>query len=370
MESKGIKTLREFMELAKKDSKKFNEGMFSGINAANETQFLYSSVQQSPILSSAIGKLVGGQFTTFPIKQTEFLLKGIRQSPAAFTYRYLMYTGMASAFAHYGVGLAVGRELGGLGSLPIAFDFIKEGKTDEAIYMGTTGLFKYLPDRFTIGRGMTPFNSLLLDTLALAANPDDPHVAWARWGRSMMSTVPAGLALRRAAEAGMAGFVEQGKRFEPGSAGVGRIGSALEGTSVVPALNKIFGSYFTPWVSDKYTGRLAQKESPSELLKAGFGLRSREAQMRSEIMSSQKGEIAELRTNRLVGADRIVQALEGGKPEQFVQAMQQALSSGAFVDEDDLLKAMQAAMLKRVIPKDIRQLKNAPRAFKMQELLR
>jgi len=66
----------------------------AGHTVAQRTQFMYGILGRSPIFGSAVGR-IGGQFMTFPIKQTEFLVEQLMKDPTGFA-RYLAMTGYSS----------------------------------------------------------------------------------------------------------------------------------------------------------------------------------------------------------------------------------------------------------------------------------
>jgi hypothetical protein len=369
MQERGIKGLDEF--LAKRGTDVYQEGMLAGIEASNESQFLYGVVNQSPYLSTPLAKLIGGQFMSFPLRQSEFMIKQLRQGNYAFFPRFIAYTGAASIAAYYGMGLAIGENLGGGGSFPEAMDLAAEGKTSQAIWAATSGVFKFLPETQSILNGVTPFGNLMVnggaalgDTLGLLSS-DDPEAKWARVGRSLSMAIPAGLELRRILEAGAIQYAQQGKRYRPEGLG--------EGLSIPVALSaaakKVFGSEI-PGVSTRYTGSLQREETGPESFKAALGLRGREIEMESRVMDINKSEAQDTAQGMSALSARIANALiSDAPPEEFSQAMEAAVNSGLFADATSLHQSIENALRQRKLTDLEREQKRAPKSVKIKRAI-
>jgi len=344
--------------------------MIAGIEASNESQFLYGVVNQSPYLSSPLAKLVGGQFMSFPLRQSEFIIKQLRQKNHLFLPRFIAYTGAASMAAYYGLGLAAGESLGGGGSFPEALELAKEGKTSEAIHAGVWGMLKFLPETSSLTQGVTPFGNLVVnagaalgDTLGLLSS-DDPEGKWARVGRSFSLAIPAGLELRRILEAALVQN-QDGQRFRPRGFG--------EGLSIPVALSaaskKVFGTEI-PGVSTRYTGSLQRKETPYESVVAATGIRGAQVEMESRIMDINQSESQDTSQNMSKLSARIANALiTDAPPEEFSAAMEAAINSGLFVDPASLNQSIENAMRQRTMTDLEREGKRAPKSVKYKRAL-
>lgn len=367
LEKEGI-TMQEFIRMGSAGSKQaehelYKAGMKVGLDAANETQFMYSIAHTSPMLNGPLGKLMASQFLSFPLRQSEFLINNWRSDNGKFLARYLAYTGVASSAAWYGAGLAIGKQVGGLGNIPEAKDLFDEGKYTDAFWATAAGFTAFLPDDFQIKRGFTPFNTVLLDTLNLPFS-EEPEVAWARWGRDMSNIIPGMMQARRMSDAYLT-YANNGKSFTPGSAGAGKLGSLLEGTSVPIGVSSIVKQMLGNDPSS-FSGDLSKVDSSGfETAKSALGLRSVEAAKRSQVLETQRQGIAEIRSRRRALSDQALQALETGG--NLAEIFQQGLDEGVFENQKDLERSLGAAFARRVQPKEVRQLKNAPRAFRDQE---
>jgi hypothetical protein len=63
----------------------------AGHTVAQRTQFVYGTLGRSPLFQSPFGR-VAGQFMTYPLKQTEFLVEMLRENPEGFV-RFIALTG-------------------------------------------------------------------------------------------------------------------------------------------------------------------------------------------------------------------------------------------------------------------------------------
>lgn len=366
MTENKIKGIPELLALRKgtTDQKElFRSAVMEGLGTVKDTQFLYGIVHSSPYLSTPLAKLVGGQFTSFPLRQSELFIKQWRKGDKTFPLRFLAYTGMASYAAYHGLGLAIGEQLGGGGSLPIAEELWKEGKQDEAIWAGIAGFVKFLPETYSLKRGLTPFGGFLFDTMALLGNKD-PEEKWANFGRSASNFIPASLQIRRLTEAALVQYVNQGQRFKP----KGAVESSGIATALSLASKEMFGEEI-PGVPSRYTGAFVRKETPMETAKATLGLRGREVEMESRIMEINQAQTRDIRQGTSGYAQTIVQALLHGKPEDFDREMKAAMQSGLFVSGKSLHDAIEGAMRSQLLTSAQREQRNAPKAAKLQRLL-
>jgi len=357
MNENGIGSLKEFMSLKGTDT--YNQGMLQAMSAANETGFLFGVVHQSPTLSTPLAKLVAGQFMSFPIRQTEFIMKQFRSGNYMFLPRFMFYTGAASSMAYYGMNLAIGKHLGGLGSVPEAMDLLKAGKTSDALWTAGEGLFKYLPDRDVL-TGLTPFGGLIHDTLGLLSD-DPPEEKWAKFGRTASLVLPAGLEMRRVLEGALVQYGQEGARYKPQG--------FSEGLSIPVALSKaakeIFGDQI-PGVSTRFTGSLERQETPGETFKATIGVRSADAEMQQRIMEINKTENQQTTHGMAQFSTAIANALIDGTPDDLSKAFDAAASSGLFANTQALHQSIENAMRERQMTSQQRQEKNSPKSLKLK----
>lgn len=383
LQRKGIKSLDEFASLktGSRDSKLiFNEGMEAGVAASNDTQFLYSAVHQSPLLTTKFGKLFGGQFMSFPIHQTEFLIRNWQQDRWMFAGRWLALTGFAAGVANYGLGITLGSQLGGFGGLPLAYDIMQDGdnpdRVKQGLYTAFWGIPKFLPESFSISRGLTPMNGLLIDAVGAmsAINSGDvqAHDAIARFGRSFMNLAPMGLTIRRASEAYSA--QANGERREPGSLDAGKLGTLLESTGVLPMINNVsrrwFGGQPIPFVGDRPSGRLSAKdEGLLENLKAGIGVRSVDRATESSRIDALR-EIDQTSGNvRGTFISQMTSAINNGDQDAFRQLIRPAMQSRAFLDSDDLKQTLVRSIVRSRETKEQRLRKGLPNVEKLKIIL-
>lgn len=367
MQENGVRTLEDFM--AMRGTPAFREGMLAGMGAANETQFLYGVVNQSPYLTTPFAKLLGGQFLSFPLRQTEFMMKQLRQGNYLFFPRYMAYTGIASYAAYAGAGLAIGDQFGGAGAVPMAMDLLKEGRTSDAIYAASYGALKGTIGKFfvegqSLKRGLTPFGGLLADTIALGME-GDPEQKWAQFGRSFSLLGPAMLETRRLIEGGLTQYVQEGERHKP--AGL------AQGLSIPTALSAAAKALFDqpiPGIEPRFTGALSANEEGVETLAKSFGFRTKEAEMADRVRSLNAQENVEIKGSMTELARGIAEALLTGTPEQFTQALEAATSSGVFVSEQSLNASIEAAMQRQLLTDKERQDKRAPQAAKLLRQMR
>lgn len=363
MQENGVKSLEDFVAMRGTDT--FREGMLRGINSANETQFLYGVVNQSPYMTTPLAKLMAGQFMSFPLRQTEFMLKQLRQGNTMFLPRYLAYTGLASAAAYYIGGLAIGDQIGGGGSVPIALDLAQQGKTSDAIWAAGSGMLKgtigkFAADPHSLTRGLTPFGGFLIDTLGLAM-PGNPEEKWAKFGRSASLVIPAALEMRRLTEGALTKYVQEGERHKPKG--------LAEGIAIPVALSRMAKEMFDepiPGIPDRFTGSLSERETPAETLAKTAGLRTRDAELASRIRGINAGENQEIHQGMTEMSGKIAQALLNGTPEEFSAAMDEAMKSGLYVTEQSLHQSIESAMQQLMLTDKERQDKRAPLAAKLR----
>lgn len=366
MQENGIKSLDDF--LAMRGSDTFKQGMLTGINAANETQFLYGVVNQSPYLTTPFAKLLGGQFMSFPLRQTEFFMKEFRREKFGALPRYLAYTGIASAGAYYGLGMAIGSQLGGAGSVPLALDLLEEGKTSEAIWTAGTGLFqgtlgKFAAEPQSLTRGLTPFGGFLLDAIALGGE-GDPEVKWAKFGRSASMMIPAGLQVRRIIESTMTQAIQEGERHRP--AGFQESFAPIL-TALSAASDELFDEPI-PGVAPRFTGSLSENESMTESVAKAAGIRTREAELNDRIERINANEDAEAKGESSDHARIMAQALLNGTPEEFNAALQAAVDSGIYVTDKSLNQSLENAIMRQMLTDKERQEKKSPLAARIRRM--
>lgn len=362
LKKSGIGTLEKFISLksaAPKSHqyKQYMGGMAYAMKAANETQFLYSLVHQSPALSGPIAKLLFGQFTSFPIKQSEFLLREAAKNPQWFLGRWLAYTGAFAGLAHVGLGIEMGRELGGAGSVPMAIELGRDGRIWDASMTAMGGIFRYLPGGFAFTQGLTPAGSLLGDLLGLMYK-DDPDVAWANLGRTLRTLIPGGVQAGKIIEAAIVAGEPNYERYIPG--GPGRGAANLLEASAIPvaierAVESVFGVGVIPGVEGRFTGSLARRETLTSLGKQVLGMRPSDVQWESELYQSRRSEEAAGRRDVQAVADNIVQAMLGNQPERLNAAYAEAGKSGLFPTSQSLHAAISAAYRRHTMPRIERQ---------------
>lgn len=375
MQERGIKSLDDF--IAKKTStvesirEIYQEGMRVGIEASNESQFLYGVVNQSPYLSTPLAKLIGGQFMSFPLRQSEFMIKQLRAKNYAFFPRFIAYTGAASATAYYGMGLALGENLGGGGSFPEALELAKEGKTSQAIWAATAGSLKFLPEASSITQGITPFGNLIVNGGALLGDAigllsdDNPEAKAQRFGRSLSLAFPAGLQLRRVWEAAAVKYGNEGKRYRPEG--------FVQGLSLPIALSAaskaVFGTEI-PGISSRYTGSFQREETGYESFVAATGIRGAKIEMESRIMDINSAEAKDVSQNMSKLSARIANALiSDASQEEFSAAVEAAASSGLFADATSLHQSIENAMQQRTMTDLEREQRRAPKSLKIKRAI-
>jgi hypothetical protein len=378
MHKNNIESLSKFMKLGKgTDAEKalFASGIRHGIDAANDTQFLYSVVHQSPLLTGPFSKLFLGQLMSYPINQTEFLWRSIKNDPLYFAPRWMALTGAASLATYYGAGVVV-KGLGGGAMLPVAADMWKEGHEKDAVWAAAGGVLGFLPDDYALKRGLTPANGALIDTfnvLAAYEKGDEAEItkATASMARSWATVIPAFVTARKIAEGLMTQIQQEGRRFEPGSVQAGAVGSAMEATGVIPAFNSLINSYLgggIPGLPTEITGRLAQKETVGETIKTSIGLRSREAELRTRDVERMNAERNATISGRAEIAGQMALAMEKKDTAAFQQIVQQAIKGGMVRSPGDLKVMLSHALKARSMPKQARIEERMPKVDKLRLL--
>jgi len=362
MEKNGVNSLRDFIELEAKDLPTYTKGMRAGIEAANQTQFLYSVANASPLLSGPFSKLIGGQFMSFPLKQAEFALRQIHDGNLHAFRRYMQYTGLVSGIAWWGLGSALGEQLGGAGSIPEAIDLAKAGRLNDALYVGSTGMLKMLPGGYQLAHGLTPVGGLLTDIVRLGFGiGDDPYANWQRLGRDLSNVIPASQQLRSLGEAWMM-QTQGGKQFQPGSAGSGKVGSMLEGAALPVMISKAYESAFgsaLPGIPSGYTGNLVKTQSGAEILAQATGFRSAQQTRESTAAGMFREQVQSGQDIRQALAEQFAAALQSKNPQQLDAARKAIQAAG--IPLSSMNDSIQAALVRRKSPRAERLLQNAPR---------
>jgi len=292
------------------------------------------------------------------------MMKEIRSGNAMFLPRYLAYTGMGSAAAYYGMGVAIGSQVGGGGNIPPSIELIKQGHVSEGIWAATSGFFdstitSKLADPQSLKRGLTPAGGFLTDVLGLMTDSLSPDQAWANFGRSASLLIPGSLAFRRVIEGGLTQFVQGGERHKP----TGLAEGLSFPVAISRAAEEVFGAPI-PGISSRMTGSLSDKESGLETFVKSAGVRTAKADMEDRIKKISIDTSRDAKTEITDHARNIVDALLHGTPEQFNQAYSEAIKSGQFANQHSLHQAIEGARMRQAKTDQERIILRAPRSVK------
>lgn len=197
-----------------------------GKKIVRDTQFVFGSIDTPLILSSDIAKTLG-QFQTFSVKQTEFLIEMAKNKEFAGLIRYVI-AGLAFT---YTIGKAFGMDPSEI--IPFS-----------SVFTGKNSLFQSPPSlRFPIEAGKA-----ILNVPDQYGRPRDLSKKVSDVGKTLWGLVPAGIQIKKTIE-GSQTVTEGGVKNK-----LGRLQFKTGDTLAAKAQAVTFGKYASPQAQDYFAG--------------------------------------------------------------------------------------------------------------------